>query len=101
MTLAAGAAQIKELLEEGEQTPPTTTTSTTTTIAPRPSPPEAQRLFNKSLLQPFAVLRLGIVGSMGATNQQGVPGLAAAQIKKKKKRKPHSGFPKEFLFNNS
>lgn len=36
------------------------------------------------------MLRLGVVGSMGATNQQGVPGLAAAQKKKRENRIPVS-----------
>lgn len=96
MTLAAGAAQIKEPFEEGQHPPTITTTAIHLNHHHHlhhhhcPPPPEAQRLFNKSLLQPFAVLRLAVVGSMGATNQQGVPGLATAQKKKKENRIPVS-----------
>lgn len=70
---------------EVEERPPTPLPPphASTTIAP-PLYPQAQRLFNNSLLQLFSILRLGVVGSMGATNQQGVAGLAAVQKKPKK-----------------
>lgn len=77
-----------------ESTPPTFTPHPhpSTILAPplyaRTGGGEAQRLFNNSLLQLFSMLRLGVVGSMGATNQQGVPVLAAAQKEKKKFQLP-------------
>lgn len=65
MTLATEAARIKGGCWRSPPTHPSLTT-----IAP-PLYPQAHRLFNNSLLQLFSILRLGVVGSMGAQISRG------------------------------